>query len=63
MTDELIFEDGRRFLETLGVTESLVREGLKNAISQGADDADLFFEYRSTQQLGLLDDAVPGAML
>ncbi len=52
---------GLRFFADLGVDETLMRKGLSAALSQGADDADLFFEYRSSQQLGLLDGAVDRA--
>lgn len=52
---------GLKFFSDLGVDETLMQKGLISALSQGADEADLFFEYRSSQQLGLLDGAVDRA--
>ncbi|MGB0646168.1 MAG: TldD/PmbA family protein [Bradymonadia bacterium] len=52
---------GITFFNELGVDETLMKRGLEAALSMGADEADLFFEYRSSQQLGLLDGAVDRA--
>lgn len=52
---------GIGFFEEFGVSQSLIHRTLVAALSMGADEADLYFEYRSAQQLGLLDGAVDRA--
>ena len=52
---------GLDFFDAFGVDTTLVNAALTAALSMGADDADLYFEYRSSQQLGLLDGAVDRA--
>ncbi|MDR0965586.1 MAG: TldD/PmbA family protein [Myxococcales bacterium] len=46
------------YFERFGVDESLIQRGLAAAMSKGADFADLFFQHRVVNQLGLEDGEV-----
>ncbi|MBU0550056.1 TldD/PmbA family protein [Myxococcota bacterium] len=51
------------YFEPFGVDEALLKLGLERALSRGADWAELFFEHRVSQQVGLEDGAVDRAYL
>ena len=46
------------YFERFGVDEQLLQRGLTAAMSRGADFADLFFQHRVVNQLGLEDGEV-----
>ena len=52
---------GIEFFDGFGVSQTLINRALTAALSMGADNADLYFEYRASQQLALLDGAVDRA--
>jgi TldD protein len=50
--------EGIGYFTRFGVTEQLVGEAIAEALSRGADEADVFFQHRVSSSLGLQDGAV-----
>ncbi|MRR13720.1 TldD/PmbA family protein, partial [bacterium] len=50
--------EGIGYFARFGVTEKMLRDGLSAALSRGADYADLFFQHRVSNGLGLEDGEV-----
>ena len=50
--------EGIGYFARFGVTEKMLRDGLAAALSRGADYADLFFQHRVSNGLGLEDGEV-----
>jgi TldD protein len=49
---------GIGYFARFGVTEKLIKDGLAAALSKGGDYADVFFQHRVTNNMGLEDGAV-----
>lgn len=50
--------EGVGYFARFGVTEALIRQTLASALSKGGDYADVFFQHRVSNNLGLEDGAV-----
>ena len=50
--------EGVGYFSRFGVTEKLIKETLSSALSKGGDYADVFFQHRVSNNLGLEDGSV-----